>query len=154
MHGSQKTCVLCNRVFFSKPRHCYMVKMFCLYTLCVQIVQHMQQMQDSSLNLSLKDNKLTAKFPSKAEGNHSMLYDNPNNILYIYIFSDKRESYIKDTIIHTVICIVLPLVYISVVLCKDKGIVFPQNRYICLQQVSLLTFAKEKGKVYSNGNPV
>lgn len=41
-----------------------------------------------------------------------------------------RKSYIKDDIIQAVNCIVLPLVDISVILCKDKEIVFPQNRDI------------------------
>lgn len=59
-----------------------------------------------------------------------MLYDNPDNKRYLYIFSDMRESYIKDDIIRAVNCIVLPLVDISIVLCKDKEIVFPQNRDI------------------------
>lgn len=56
-----------------------------------------------------------------------MLYDNPNNEIYIYFSSDKRERYIKDAIIQAVNCIVLPLVDISVVLCKDKEIVFPSK---------------------------
>lgn len=41
-----------------------------------------------------------------------------------------RESYIKDDIIQAVNCLVLLLMDISVVLCKDKEIVFPQNRDI------------------------
>lgn len=39
-----------------------------------------------------------------------------------------RETYVKDDFIQALICIVLPLVDISVVLCKDKEIVFPQKR--------------------------
>lgn len=41
-----------------------------------------------------------------------------------------RESYIKDDLIQAVNFIVLPLVDISAVLCKEKEIVFPQNRAI------------------------
>lgn len=49
--------------------------------------------------------------------------------IYIYIFSDKRELP-KDDIIQAVNCIVLPLVDISVGLCKEKEIVFPHSRDI------------------------
>lgn len=41
-----------------------------------------------------------------------------------------RKSDIKDDCIQAVKCIVLPLVDISVILCKDKELVFPQERDI------------------------
>lgn len=53
-----------------------------------------------------------------------MLYNNPNNKWYIYFFSYEKKL---DDVIRAVNCIVLPLVDISVVLCKDEEVVFPQN---------------------------
>lgn len=55
-----------------------------------------------------------------------------------YIFSDKRESYIT----------VLPLVDISVILCKDKEVVFPQIEMIYLLIArEFIDFCQRKGKV-------
>lgn len=65
-----------------------------------------------------------------------------------------RESYIKDAIIPAVNCIVLPLVDISVVLCKD--VVFPPKIEILYLLIAseFIDICQRKGKVYSNGNPV
>lgn len=96
----------------------------------MQIVQHMQQIYNSSFNLFLKSNKLTADVFQLSLREPQYAFTIILMINSIYIFSDMRESYIKDDIIQAVNCIVLPLVNISVVLCKDKEIVFPQNRDI------------------------
>ena len=39
-----------------------------------------------------------------------------------------RVSYIKDNFIQAVNCIVLPLLDIDVILCRDKEIVFPPKK--------------------------
>lgn len=48
-------------------------------------------------------------------------------MVFIYFFIYER---IDDGSIQAVNCIVLPLINISVVLCKDKETVFPQDRAI------------------------
>lgn len=111
-------------------RHCYMVIIIAYVGPCVQIVQYMQQIYSSSLNLSLLSYKLTAHVsPLELKGT-TLCFTIIPIINGISIFSVMRKSYIKDVIIQAVNCIVLPLVDFSVVLCQDKEIVFPQNRDI------------------------